>query len=161
MCRLPQAPDLNVQRSAMKKLDFLVGDWSGEMRIQRGPGEPIELIQTELAQYKLDGLVLTIEGTGKAKSTGQVHLQALGIISYDDDGKSYRLRVFNDGRFLEAELMLSDKGQGMSWGFALGDIRTNSVMRINDRGEWTELHEILMGSQEPKKLMDVVVRRIG
>jgi len=27
----------------------------------------------------------------------------------------------------------------MSWGSALGEIRTDTVLRINERGEWTEL----------------------
>jgi len=26
----------------------------------------------------------------------------------------------------------------MSWGSALGEIRTDTVLRINERGEWTE-----------------------
>ena len=50
----------------MKKLSFLVGQWSGQARMQRGPGEGLELAQTENAQYKLEGLVLLIEGTGRA-----------------------------------------------------------------------------------------------
>jgi hypothetical protein len=68
---------------------------------------------------QFDRSILTIEGTAR-RSTGQIYLQPLGIISYDAAGKSLGLRAFNDGRFLEADLLLSDKGQGMSWGFALG-----------------------------------------
>src|SRR6476620_5295092 len=41
---------------------------------------------------QFDGSILTIEGTAR-RSTGQIHLQALGIISYDDAGKSYCLRA--------------------------------------------------------------------
>jgi len=40
------------------------------------------------------------------------------------------MRAFNDGRFLETELKLLEKGKGLAWGFALGQIRTSSVMRI-------------------------------
>jgi hypothetical protein len=47
----------------------------------------------------------------------------------------------------------------MTWGFTLGEIQTKSVLHINERGEWTELHEITIGSQPPKKLMEVAVRR--
>jgi len=53
-----------------------VGKWSGEARVERVSGEPLELIQTEEAQYKLDGLILTIEGIGKTKAEGKVALQA-------------------------------------------------------------------------------------
>jgi len=72
----PHTPDLDAQRAAMKKLDFLVGKWAGEARMLRGPGEPVVMKQTEEVQYKLDGLVLLIEGVGTAD--GKPVLQALG-----------------------------------------------------------------------------------
>jgi hypothetical protein len=46
----------------------------------------------------------------------------------------------------------------MTWGFELGEIRTNSVLRINEQGEWTELAKISIGSQPPKKLLELSVR---
>jgi hypothetical protein len=159
MAQLPRVPDLPVQRQAMKKLDFLIGKWAGEARLLRGPAESMELLQTEEAQYKLDGLIVMIEGIGGTKSGGQPLLQALGIISYDDERRTYHLRAFNDGRFLESQVKLSDEGQGMTWGFALGEITTNSVLRINERGEWTEIAEISIGPQPPKKLLELTVRK--
>jgi hypothetical protein len=159
MAQLPRVPNLESQRAAMKKLNFLVGEWAGEARVLRGPGESTELLQTEEARYKLDGLILTIEGVGRTKSDGKPILQALGVISYDDESKTYHMRAFNDGRFLETEVKLQEDGEGMTWGFALGEVRTKSVMQINDKGEWTELHEITIGSQPTKKLMELVVRR--
>ena len=51
----------------MKKLSFLIGEWSGEASALRGPGHVFELNQTEVAQFKLDGLVLMIEGVGRTK----------------------------------------------------------------------------------------------
>jgi len=64
----------------------------------------------------------------------------------------------NDGRFLETQVKLLEECKGMTWGFALGEIRTNSVLRINERGEWTELAEISIGSQPSKKLLELTVR---
>jgi hypothetical protein len=158
MAQLPRVPDLEAQREAMKELAFLVGKWAGEARLLRGPTEAVELLQTEEAQYKLNGLILLIEGIGRTKSSEQPVLQAFGIISFDDEIGTYRLRAFNDGRFLETQTKLLEDGKGMTWGFALGEIRTNSVLRINERGEWTELSEILIGSQPPKKLLELTVR---
>jgi hypothetical protein len=159
MAQLPRVPDLEAQREAMKRLDFLVGKWAGEARLLRGPAELVELIQTEEAQYKLDGLIVVIEGVGRTKSGGQSLLQAFGIVSYDDESGTYRLRAFNDGRFLETQVKLLEEGKGMTWGFALGEIRTNSILRINERGEWTELAEISIASQPSKKLLELTVRR--
>jgi hypothetical protein len=159
IAQIPRAPNLEAQHAAMRKLEFLIGTWSGEARVLRGPGEPVEMIQTEEAQYKLDGLVLLIEGVGRNKSNGKSALQALGIITYDDESATYRFRAFNDGRFLETELKLLDTGQGIAWGFALGGIKTSSVLRINEKGEWTELGEITIGSQAPRKFMELSVSR--
>ena len=141
----------------MQKLGFLIGRWTGEARLFRGPGEPVLLTQTEEAQYKLDGLILLIEGIGRTKTDGKPALQALGIVSYDDETASYRMRAFNDGRFLETEVKLLDNGKGIAWGFTVAEIRTNSVMRINERGDWTELHEITIGSQPRRKFMELTV----
>jgi len=142
----------------MQKLAFLVGKWSGDAQLLRSATEFAELIQTEEAQYKLDGLILTIEGHGKTVSGGQTLLQAFGIISYDDDSGMYSMRAFNDGRFLETEVKLLEQGKGMTWGFTLGEIKTKSVLRINERGEWTEVAEIFIGSQPPKRLPQLMVR---
>jgi hypothetical protein len=159
MAQRPRTPDLEAQRAAMRRLDFLVGKWTGEARISRDQGETTELLQTEEVGYKLDGLILVIEGIGRAKSDGVPVLQAFGVVSYEDESKIYRMRAFNDGRFLETVVKHSEEGKGMTWGFELGEIKMNSVMRINERNEWTEIHDISIGSQPAKRLMEVTVRR--
>ena len=159
MTQLPRTPDINAQRAAMKKLEFLVGKWAGEARLLRGPGEPLVLAQTEEAQFRLGGLILEIEGIGLSKSDNRPVLQALGIISFDDETGAYHMRAFNDGRFLETDVKLLEDGKSLTWGFALGSIRTSSVLRINENGEWTELAEITVDSQPTRKLMELTVKR--
>jgi hypothetical protein len=160
-CLAQQAymPNVDVQRAAMKKLAFMVGKWMGEARLQRGTADPVSLMQTEEVQYKLDGLILLIEGVGRSNADGKPALQALGIVSYDDESGTYRMRAFNDGRFLETELKLLDDDKGVTWGFALGQITTSSVMRITEKGDWTEITEITIGSEPPKKYMELHVSR--
>jgi len=150
---------MDAQRAAMKKLGFLAGKWVGEARLLRGPGEPLVLVQTEEAQFKLDGLILEIEGIGRTKSDNKAVLQALGIISFDDEMGTHHMRAFNDGRFLETDVKLHEDGKGLTWGFALGPIRTSSVLRINEKDEWTELAEITIDSQPARKLLELTVRR--
>ena len=159
MAHLLRTPDAEAQRAAMRKLDFLIGEWSGEAQVQRVPGEPVELMQTEEAHYKLDGLILTIEGTGKTKAGDKVALQAFGVLSYEDEAGTYHMRAYNDGRYLETEVKLIEGGKGISWGFSLGEVKTSSELRINDKGEWTERTEIVVGSQPPRMLMELTVRR--
>ncbi|HEY3823121.1 MAG TPA: hypothetical protein VGL82_01120 [Bryobacteraceae bacterium] len=153
-----RTPDIEAQRAAMKKLDFLIGQWTGGARVLRGPGQWVEMIQTEEARYKLDGLVLLIEGVGRARSDDKPVLQALGMVSFDDETETYRMRAFNDGRFLETEVTLV-ADNAISWGFALGEIKTSSVLHIDDKGDWTELGELTMGPQPPVKFLELSVRR--
>ena len=157
MTQVPRVPDTEAQRAAMRKLSFLVGKWAGEARIFRGAGESLELVQTEEAAFKLNGLVLVIEGTGRNNADGKAALQALGVISFDDESGTYHMRAYNDGRYLETEVRLAENGMGMTWGFTLGEIKTNSLMRISELGDWTEVHEITIGSEPARRFMEVRV----
>jgi hypothetical protein len=159
MAQTPRPPDVEAQRTAMKKLAFLVGEWSGEASVLRGPGQFVELAQTESAHFKLDGLVLMIEGVGRTKADGKLTLQALGLISFDDETGTFRMRAFNDGRWLETEVKLAEGGNSISWGFTLGEFKTKTVMRINEDGEWTEHGELIIGDRAPQKMMDLKVQR--
>lgn len=69
------------------------------------------------------------------------------------------MRAYNDGRYLETDLKLSENGKGITWGFAVGEVKTSSILRINKKGEWTELTEITTGSQPARKLMELTVSR--
>ena len=155
--QIPRAPDVEAQRAAMKKLAFLNGRWSGEARLYRG-SEPVELVQTEDAQYKVDGLVLTIEGIGRRKKDNSNVLHAFGVISYDDAGGVYRMRAYNDGRWLETEIQIVEEGRAIKWGFATGPVRTSSILRINEGGEWTEHTDLTLGSGPARTLMELAVK---
>jgi hypothetical protein len=157
----PRTPDVEAQRAAMKKLAFLAGKWSGEASVLTGPGQFVDLSQTEEAQFKLDGLVLMIEGIGRTKPDGKLVIQALGLISFDDNSGTYHMRAYNGGQWLETEVRLAAGERSMSWGFALGGMETNSTLRLNDKGEWTERAELTIGGRPPQKLMDLTVRRVS
>ena len=161
MAQASRTPNVDAQREAMKKLAFLVGKWSGEASVLRGPGQTVMLFQTEEARFKLGGLILEIEGVGRTRSEGTVALQALGLISFDDQSGTYQMRAFNDGRWLETEVNLGNDGHSMSWGFAFGEMKSNSVMRINHKGEWTETAELTIAAKTAQKLMELTVHRVS
>ena len=58
------------QREAMKRLSFLVGQWHGEATLVVAGGVRRRLTQTEDVRFRLDGLVLLVEGTGRDPETG-------------------------------------------------------------------------------------------
>ena len=105
--------------------------------------------------------MLVIEGVGRTKTDGKPALQAFGLISFDDETGTYKMRAFNDGRWLETEVKLLDGEHSIRWGFALGEFKTTTVLRINENGEWTELGELVIGDRPPQKMMDLKVRRIS
>ncbi len=61
------------------------------------------------------------------------------------------MRAFKDGRWLETEVKLADGGNSISWGFALGEFKTTTLLRINENGEWTEHGELVIGDRPRRK----------
>lgn len=144
------------QRQAMQKLSFLAGYWSGPVSIAAGRGGPFHLTQTEDVQYKLDGLVLLIEGKS-TNADGNTLFGALATIAYDDTSRTYRLRAYNDGHYLDTELSVQDKG--FSWGFTAGPAHIVNTMRLTDKGEWSEVTETTLGSNPPMRSVDMQLQK--
>lgn len=148
---------VDAQREAMRKLSFLVGHWAGPVTIARGPGKPVQLTQTENVEYKLDGLVLLIEGKS-TNAEDQVLFSALATIAYDGDSHTYRLRAYNDGHYLDAEL--SVPGKGFSWSFAAGPAHILNTMRLTEKGEWNEVTEATVGSSLPHRNVEMLLQHL-
>lgn len=148
----PATNSSDVQREAMRKLSFLAGHWSGPVTIVRGPGEQLHLTQTEDVEYKLDGLVLLIEGKS-ASADGKVVFSALATIAYDDASHTYHFRAFHDGHYLDTEL--SVPANGFSWGFTAGPAHIVNTMHLTDKGEWDEVTEVTVGSNPPHRSVDM------
>ena len=55
------------------------------------------------------------------------------------------------------EVKVAETGQAMTWGFVVGEIKTSSELRVNDNGNWTELHEITIGSQPARRFIELRV----
>lgn len=148
---------VDTQREAMHKLSFLVGRWSGPVTIARGQGAPLHLTQTENVEYKLDGLILLIEGNS-TDAKDEVVFGALATIAYDDDSHTYRFRAYNDGHYLDAEL--SVPGKGFSWSFAAGPAHILNTMRLTEKGEWNEVTEATVGSSLPHRSVEMLLQHL-
>lgn len=153
----PVSSSVSVQRAAMLKLSFLAGRWSGPVTITPGTGEPLHLLQTEDVDYKLDGLVLLIEGKS-TDANGKVFFSALATIAYDDASHTYHFRAYNGGHYLDTELSVPAKG--FAWGFATGPAHIVNAMRLTDKGEWDESTEVTVGSNPPHRTMEMLLRRL-
>ncbi len=143
------------QRSAMQKLAFLSGRWSGPVTITRGPGEPLRVMQTEDVQYKLDGMVMLVEGKS-TDETGKIRFSALATISYDDSAHAYRFRAYNDGHYIDTELTVADNG--FSWAFDAGPAHIVNTMHLTDKGEWKEVTEASVNGGPQRRSVEMLLQ---
>jgi hypothetical protein len=146
---------VDAQREAMQKLSFLAGQWSGPVTVVRGSGEPLHLTQTEDVQYKLDGLVLLVEGKSTG-TDGKVQFSALATIAYDDATHSYRFRAYHDGHYLDTELTVP--GNGFSWTFMAGPAHIVNTMHLTSKGEWDEVTEVTLGNNPPHRSLEMLLQ---
>jgi len=151
-----QRPDVAVRKAAMQKLAFIAGNWSGDATVKAGPGEPLKIRQSEDVRYRLDGLLLLIEGTGRDAS-GKVVFNALATISFDDTSKTYRIRAHRDGHYIDAELKLMEKG--FEWGFPTGPMTIRNRMKLEDSGEWREVTDAITADGREFRSVEMLVRR--
>jgi len=153
----PASNSANIQREAMHKLAFLTGRWSGPVTITRDPGEPLHLTQSEDVRYKLGGLLLLVEGKSTS-ADGKAEFSALATVSFDDATRTYRIRAYNDGHYLDTELsVLPD---GFSWGFPAGPGRIVNTMHLTAKGEWQEVTDFTTGSAPPRRSVEMLLQHL-
>jgi hypothetical protein len=152
----PQGPNIKAQGEAMKKLAFLVGTWAGDATTVRS-NRKVKVKQTEEVSYKLDGLVLLIEGTGRNPESGEVMFRALATVSFDDVAGVYHFRAYNDGSYLDTELKVPDRG--FEWGYKAGPAQIAFAMKLNDTGDWVETGDVTVGNTPAQRFFDMTVRK--
>lgn len=155
--RQPAPDNVEAQRGAMRKLSFLTGHWSGPVTILRSPRQALHLTQTEDVEYKLNGLVLLIEGRSTG-ADGRVLFSALATIAYDDTSHTYRFRAYNDGHYLDTELSVLPNG--FSWGFTAGPAHIVNTMNLTPQGKWDEVSEVSVGGNPPHPGVDMVLQHL-
>ena len=152
------------QRDAMKKLDFLIGQWKGEGWMEFAPGQRRTFKGTETVQGKLDGLLLAVEGRHLGQLGGEgkevvVHT-AFGLVSYDDKAKRYRFQAFTSrGNYEDAEAKVSE-GQFV-WGMKVpqfGDVRYTT--KLDKKGRWFEVGEVSQDGKEWRKFYEMTLERV-
>jgi hypothetical protein len=127
--------------AAMKKFDFLIGEWKGESWTQMGPKKEFA-VGTETVRKELDGLLVVVNGDFKHKDTGlQVH-KAYGVFSFNPRADWYNFFAFtSNGQIALAKVAMVDKG--FDWSFEPSPgILIKYKMRIDEKGDWVEKGEM-------------------
>jgi len=140
------APGITAQKEAMKKLEWLAGDWEGPAKYDSGRGGAEDtwasVRQSEAVKIKLGGRVLLVEGTGRIGAEGgegRVVFEALATISYDTEAREYKMRAFGPEGTVDAKVEVGDKR--LVWEFTTRAGRMRYTARLDEQGRWVEIGE--------------------
>lgn len=130
-------------KQELQKLSYMTGKWKGEASMRQPNGTLLKVNQEEEIQFKLDGTILVIEGTGRNPEDGKVLFNALAIVSFDQQKKEFKMKshVMN-GNQTDAYFKIQEENH-FEWGF---DLPNNSKVRYNiklnpDAKSWIEKGE--------------------
>lgn len=146
---------------AMKRLDFLVGEWEGAGWIQMGR-EHATFRQRETVRTAAGGTVIVIDGLGRSTDPAQadriVH-QAFAVVSFDAASQQFRWRAFRaDGNEIDATpTVATDK---LVWGFTPPkgpEVRFTFTRTA--AGEWFEIGEVSMKPGEWMKFFEMTLKK--
>jgi hypothetical protein len=152
-------------KEKMKAFESWAGHWQGEGSIQMGPGEPRKSTVDERIEYKLDGMVVLIEGIGKAiddatKKETIVH-HALAVLSYDKISSQYKFKTYlKDGRSTNAWINVTAENN-YQWGFDTpqGKIRYTIVMDPVKR-TWNEIGQFSADGTNWQKFFEMNLKKV-
>ena len=152
-------------KEKMKAFAGWAGRWQGEGFIQLGPGEPEKSTVDERIEYKLDGMVILIEGIGMApdeatKKETIVH-HALGVISYNQASSQYKLRSYlKDGRSTDAWLIVTAKNN-YQWGFDTPQGKIRYTITIDPiKKTWNEIGEFSNDGTTWRKFFEMNLKKV-
>lgn len=110
-------PNTDAQRTEMKKLESLAGQWKGSGWIVLPDGKRETFTGMENVQRKIDGLALLVEGKF-SNGEGKIIHETLAVLAFDPKARGYRFRTYlASGASGEHDLKLL--ADGYEWGFQI------------------------------------------
>jgi hypothetical protein len=150
------------QQDAMKKLDFLLGEWKGESWTEAVSGQRHESRGVETVQSKLGGLVVTLEGAHRRKEAqkeGELVHNAFAVMSYDEKAKRYRFQAFTArGDYTDAQAKVDNRR--LEWGMIIpqfGEVHYTII--LNDKGQWFEIGEVTQDGKVWRRFFEMTLER--
>jgi hypothetical protein len=146
-------------KDKMKVFAGWEGHWQGEGSMQMGPGEPKKSTVDENIQYKLDGMIILVEGVGK-NNDAVVH-HALGVISYDKITSQYKMRSYlRDGRSTSAWLNVT-ADNNYQWGFDTPQGKVRYTIVIDPaKKTWNEIGHFSADGNNWQKFFEMNLKKV-
>ena len=145
------------QREAMARLSFMDGIWRGPAWAITPEGRQ-ELVQTERVGAFLDGSIRMVEGRGY-RPDGSVGFNALGIIAYDPQSRSYSMTSHAMG--YSATFPLEVTATGFAWQRPAGPGATIRYSATIENGTFHEIGERISGNAPPMRVFEMILQRVG
>ena len=145
------------QKEAMKKLSAFDGVWRGEAWTLLPNGSKETLTQTERVGPFLDGAIRVVEGRGYDKE-GKVVFNAFATIAYNPNSKAFGLHSYAMGN--EGQFVLTPTADGYVWEIPAGPMTIRYTTTLA-AGTWTEVGDRIMPGQEPVRIFEMKLKRIG
>lgn len=152
---LQKPPQLTGQ---LADAQFLVGTWEGEGWMMDQSGRHEATIR-EVITPKAGGTVLSLEGLGKDKKTGEVVHDAFGVLYFDQVSKSHKMRSFlatGQGGEFNATVK---KGE-ITWFLTAGPREIRYTTSLDDRGQWHEVGEVKINDQW-MKVFEMTLKKVS
>lgn len=151
-----QENNVELQRTEVKKLESMVGQWKGSGWIQQSAKRET-FSGTENVQRKLDGLALLVEGKF-SNAEGKVIHETLAILAFNAKDSKYNFRTYLvNGMSGEHDFRLVT--DGYEWGFqtSAGTIRY-TIKTNND--VWFEVGEFSKDGKTWMKFFEMKLNRV-
>jgi hypothetical protein len=151
------APIMAAQKAAMAPLATMDGVWRGPAWTILPSGEKHGITQTERIGPFLDGSVKVIEGRGYGED-GKVTFNALGIISFDPQAKTYSMRSYALGH--SGDFPIKPTAEGYTWEIPVGPGKIVYTATIGG-GKLREVGHRHMPGKEPVQFFEMNLTRVG
>jgi hypothetical protein len=142
-------------KSKMQIFSNWIGKWSGEGSMQQGPGAPKKSNVEETIEWKLDGMIVAVEGIGRTADDKIVH-HAFGVLSYDQLTQTYKFKTYlKDGK--TADAWFEPKGNDMfQWGFDVPSGKIRYTITIDPEAKkWAEVGEFTQDGNVWQKFFEM------
>lgn len=140
MCYGQNHPSLEIQKTAMRKLAMIEGQWKGTGWIMTQQGKK-SFRQTEHVQFMTDGVTMQVIGKGVDSLDNVIH-DAFGLFFYNAEKGKYEFQThISKGYHTVAEAGFEE--EKFIWSFQnpyAGTMRY--TIWVNEKGQWVEIGEM-------------------
>jgi hypothetical protein len=138
-------PADSLQKAAIRKLYWWVGEWKGEAWSSMGSSRQDTTTMVETIRKDLDGTIIIVEGLGRRKmpqmEAGEIVHHAFAVVSYNEKKQSYRWQSWRvpGGFYTETEPKVGERS--LQWGMETPRGRMRYTLTVNEKGQWGEIGE--------------------